>query len=160
LKRYKITYDEETHFCEDSLFGSMLLYHATNFFYLKGHHYYNYFYNPTSTTNTYNVMKWNSYLKINERLIKYFGGSVEFDFSRQIKINMLYFTLNALGQLKNSNNEENRLVVMKNIMHNPKVADIFIDFKLPDVSWKTKVVILLIKFKLVRLYRLLLLNNR
>jgi glycosyltransferase involved in cell wall biosynthesis len=161
LKRNNIFYDEDIHYCEDSLFGSKILYHASNFYYLKGHHYYNYFYNPTSTTNTYNGKKWDSYLEINERLITYFGKTVEYNFSRQFKINMLYFTLNALGQIKYSNNDGGeQIATIKRIMHHPKVSDIFTDFKLPNVSWKTKISILLIKFKMVRLYSLLVLNNR
>lgn len=161
LQKNDLYYDADIHYCEDSIFGSKVLYHATNFYYLKGHHYYNYFYNPNSTTNTYNEKKWNSYLKINERMEKYFGKSVEFDFSRQIKINMLYFTLNTLGQIKYSGcNTEERINMIKNIMYYPKVKEIFKDFKLPNVSWKMKVSILLIKLKMVRLYNLLVLNNR
>ncbi|MBT2736739.1 glycosyltransferase [Bacillus sp. ISL-7] len=161
LKKNTLYYDEDIHYDEDSIFGSKIMYHATNFYYLKDHHFYNYFYNPNSTTNTYNEKKWNSFLKINERLVKYFGNTIEYDFSRQIKINMLYFALSALGQIKYSENDrQERINMIKRIMYYPKVTEIFKDFKLPNVSWKTKVIILLIKFKMVRLYSLLVLNSQ
>ncbi|WP_442594306.1 glycosyltransferase family 2 protein [Neobacillus sp. D3-1R] len=161
LKTHQLYYDEEIHYCEDSLFGSKVMYHAGSFYYLKNHHYYNYFYNPNSTTNTYNEKKWNSYLKINERLINFFGKSTEYDFSRQIKINMLFFTLNALSQIKYSHIDAvERLNMTRKIMYHPKVSDLFKDFKLPNVSWKMKVIVLLIKFKLVRVYSLILKNNK
>lgn len=161
IRKNNLYYDEDIHYCEDSILGSKIMYHATNFYYLKGHHYYNYFYNPTSTTNTYNDKKWNAYLKINERLKEYFGNTIEFDFSRQIKINMLYFTLNTLGQIKYSGCDfEERIYTIKKIMHHPKVTEIFNDFKLPNVSWKLRVILLLLKYKMVRLYSLLVLNNR
>ncbi|MEH6954670.1 glycosyltransferase family 2 protein [Neobacillus drentensis] len=161
LKRNNLYYDEDIHYCEDSILGSKIIYHATSFYYLKDHYYYNYFYNPASTTNTYNKNKWNAYLKINERLKIYFGKTIEYDFTRQIKINMLYFTLNTLGQLKYSGCDgKERLNRIQEIMRHPKVTEIFEDFKLPNVSWKTKVTILLIRFKLVRLYRLFILNKR
>ncbi len=160
IKKNSLFYDEDIHYCEDSILGSKIIYHSTNFYYLKGHHYYNYFYNPYSTTNTYNGDKWNSYLKINERIIKYFGKTNEFDFSRQIKINMLYFTLNTLGQIQYSEcDKEERIDRIKSIIYHPKVRDIFIDFKLPNVSLKMKVCILLIKFKMVKMYSLLVLEN-
>jgi glycosyltransferase involved in cell wall biosynthesis len=160
LKTNHLLYDEDIHYCEDSIFGSKVLYHASNFYYLKNQHYYNYFYNPNSTTNTYNDKKWNSYLKINERLKKYFGRDLDFNFSRQIKINMLYFTLNELGQIKYCEKEEkSRIDMIKKIMYHPKVTEVFNDFKLPEVSWKSKVIILLIKFKMVRLYHLLVINK-
>jgi glycosyltransferase involved in cell wall biosynthesis len=160
LKTNNLFYDEDIHYCEDSIFGSKVLYNASNFYYLKNQHYYNYFYNPNSTTNTYNDKKWNSYLRINERLKKYFGSDLDFNFSRQIKINMLYFTLNELGQIKYSEKEEkSRIDMIKKIMYHPKVREVFKDFKLPKVSWKSKVIILLIKFKMFRLYHLIVLNK-
>lgn len=161
LRKNYLYYDEDIHYCEDSILGSKIMFHANNFYYLKNHHYYNYFYNPTSTTNTYNGKKWDSYLKINERLVKYFGKTIEFDFTRQLKINMLYFALNALGQIKYSENGgQEKIKMIKGIMYHSKVTELFKDFKLPNVSWKTKVIILLIKFKMVRLYSLLVSHKR
>jgi glycosyltransferase involved in cell wall biosynthesis len=160
LKKNNLYYDEDIHYDEDSIFGSKIMYHANNFYYLKNQHYYNYYYNANSTTNTYNENKWNSFLKINERLVKYFGKTIEYDFSRQIKINMLYLTLSALGQIKYSEKHgKERINMIKKIMFHPKVKELFKEFKLPNVSWKTKVIILLIKFKMVRLYSLIVLKR-
>ncbi len=155
-----LCYDEDIHYCEDSILGSKVIYHANNFYYLKGHYYYNYFYNPTSTTNTFNEKKWSSYLKINDRLQDYFGNAKDFDFTRQIKINMLYFTLNELGQIKYSNQDkEARIHNIKSIMEHPKVKGIFHEFKLPDVNWKTKMITLMVKYKLATLYHELIVNQ-
>ena len=160
LKSSKILYDEDIHYCEDALFGPIAMYHAGNFFYLKEHYYYNYCTNPDSTTRTYNEHKWDSYLRINERLIDYFGGENRFDFSRQIKINMLYFTLNALAQIKHAGEDkEERTEMIKEIMENPKVREIFINFKLPNVSWKLKLVILTIKYRMAATYELILMRD-
>ncbi|MGQ4665885.1 glycosyltransferase family 2 protein [Metabacillus halosaccharovorans] len=149
-----LLYEEDIHYCEDSLFGSKVMYHAKSFYYLKNHYYYNYFYNPNSTTNTYNEKKWNSYLKINQRLIEYFGNASEYDFSRQIKVNMLYFTLNTIGQ-HSPEKTKDRINSIKQIMSHPKVTELFKEFNMPKVPWKTKVAILLIKFKMARFYNYL-----
>jgi glycosyltransferase involved in cell wall biosynthesis len=160
LKKSNLYYDEDIYYDEDSIFGSKIMYHASNFYYLKNHHYYNYFNNPNSTTNTYSARRWNSFLKINERLIIYFGNTTEFDFSRQIKINMLYLTLSELGQISHSLNDwKEKRNMIKNIMNHSKVKEIFIGFKIPHVYWKTRIIILLIKYKMFRLYSLLLLNK-
>ncbi|WP_226677972.1 glycosyltransferase family 2 protein [Mesobacillus jeotgali] len=161
LRENQLHYDEDIHYCEDSLFGSKALYHANNFYYLKGHYFYNYFYNPCSTTNTYNAKKWDSYLKINERLKRYFAEESVFDFSKQLKINMLYFTLNALGQIKYSgSNAQEREKMIRDIMNHPKVGDVFYRFEFPNVSWKMKVTILMIKFKLAKTYNYLVLKTK
>lgn len=160
LKLNNLYYDEDIHYCEDSLLGSKAMYHANNFYYLKGHYFYNYFTNPNSTTNTYNEKKWISYLKINEKLKHYFEKDCDFDFSRQLKINMLYFTLNALGQIKYSKRGvRERENMIRNIMIHPYVGEVFDGFKLPDVSWKMKVAILLIKFRMAKTYNYLVLKN-
>jgi glycosyltransferase involved in cell wall biosynthesis len=161
LCKNNIYYEEDIYYDEDLIFGAKIMFHATNFYYLKNHHYYNYFYNPNSTTNTYSEKRWNSFLKINERIKIYFRNTSEYDFSRQIKINMLYLTLSALGQLKYSENEgKDRKEMIKKIMNHPKVKGIFKDFKLPNVPWRMKVIILLIKFKMASLYSLLLLDKQ
>lgn len=159
LLENNLLYDEDIHYCEDSLYGSKVMYHAKDFYYLKNQHYYNYFYNPNSTTNTYNEKKWNSYLKINQRLIEYFGDASEFDFSRQIKVNMLYFTLNALGQLKYAKyNSVERKNIIKEIMSHPKVKEMFKSFKTPTVPIGLNIAILLIKYRRVKLYNALILR--
>lgn len=162
IKRNHIYYDEDIHFDEDSLFGSKIMYHANNFYYLKDSYFYNYFYNPNSTTNTYNSKRWNSFILINERLIDYFERTLEeFNFSRQIKINMLYLTLSALGQIKYSGENYKHIFKMtRGIIYHPKVVELFDDFTVPSVSWKTKIFILMIKYKMVNCYSLFIIHNR
>ncbi len=155
LFKNNIFYDEDIHYCEDSIFGSKAMYNANRFYYMKERYFYNYFYNPNSTTTNYNEKKWDSYLKINDRLKEYFGDS-EFDFSRQIKINMLYFTLNMLsevGRTDYSFNEKRR--VCKRIINNNEVNSIFENFKIPTVNRGIDIVNRLIKYRLSLIYSIL-----
>ena len=160
LKANNIFYDEDVYYCEDALFGPKVMYHAGSFYYLKDYYYYNYCHNPNSTVRTYNKDKWDSYIRINDRLISYFAEDDSFDISRQIKINMLYFALNALAQVKHSGKDrKKRILMIRDIMNHPKVRDIFVNFRAPDVSWKLKLVILMIKFKMANAYDLLLMRR-
>ena len=145
-------YDEDVHYCEDSIFGSKAMYNANGFYYMKNKYFYNYFYNPNSTTSTCNMKKWDSYLIINQRLKEYFKDS-KFDFSRQIKINMLYFTLNFLGEIKNADLvlEEKRKKCYE-IFNDEYVKQIFENFKLPNVNYKLKLILLLIKYRIDFVY--------
>ena len=145
-------YDKDIHYCEDSIFGSKAMYNANGFYYMKNKYFYNYFYNPNSTTSTCNMKKWDSYLIINQRLKEYFKDS-KFNFSRQIKINMLYFTLNFLGEIKNTDLvlEEKRKKCYE-IFNDKHVKQIFEDFKLPNVNYKLKLILLLIKYRIDFIY--------
>ena len=148
----ELYYDEDIHYCEDSIFGSKVMYNANKFYYLKGKYFYNYFYNPNSTTSKYNPKKWESYLKINERLEDYFKND-DFDFSYQLKINMLYFTLNMMSEIGKSNESfiEKRKYCKK-VITNKRVITIFKDFRMPDVSFGLKTVINLIKYRCSWIY--------
>lgn len=148
----ELYYDEDIHYCEDSIFGSQVMYNANRFYYLKGKYFYNYFYNPNSTTSKYNSKKWDSYLKINERLEEYFKNN-DFDFSYQLKINMLYFTLNMMSEIGRSNESFiAKRRYCKNVIMNKRVRDIFREFKMPNVCLNLKIVINLIKYKCSWIY--------
>lgn len=152
-------YDEDIHYCEDSIFGSKAMYNAAGFYYMKNKYFYNYFYNPNSTTSTCNMKKWDSYLIINQRLKEYFKDS-KFDFSRQIKINMLYFTLNFLGEIGKSDLVYGKKKELcKQIFYQKEVVSIFINFKLPSVNYKLKIILLIIKYKMSNLYSKLLYSS-
>lgn len=145
-------YDEDIHYCEDSIFGSKAMYNAKRFYYMKNKYFYNYFYNPSSTTSACNMKKWDSYLIINQRLKEYFKNS-KFDFSRQIKINMLYFTLNFLGEIGKSNlNYKEKRKLCKELFLSECVKNIFKGFKLPSVNYKLKIILLMIKYKMSFMY--------
>lgn len=145
-------YDEDIHYCEDSIFGSKAMYNANGFYYMKNRYFYNYFYNPNSTTSTCNMKKWDSYLIINQRLKEYFKDS-RFDFSRQIKINMLYFTLNFLGEIGKSNLDyKEKRKLCKELFFSECVKNIFKYFKLPSVNYKLKIILLMIKYKMSFMY--------
>lgn len=155
IKRNNLYYDERIHYCEDSIFGSIAMYNANKFYYLKDNYLYNYFYNSNSTTTTYNKNKWDAYLLINNELEKYFKNK-DYDFSRQIKINMLYFTLNMLSEIGRANysfNEKRKFC--SNIMNNKKVKNIFKDFNMPRVNKGLTLVSNLCKYRLSWIYSLI-----
>ena len=80
----------------------------------------------------------------------------KFDFSRQIKINMLYFTLNFLGEIKNSDlSKKDKEKECKRILNEKNVREIFYNFNIPNVGFKLKVVLLLIKYRLSFIYSMI-----
>lgn len=158
LHEYSIRYPE-VRLCEDSYFGSVCLYNANTFVYLKGEYLYNYLYHQTSVSHTTDKSKiasrWQSFIKLNDEYSEYFLGK-DYDFDIQIKYNMLYFTLNQLSYIRGQNVSFSALrKEVYNILHNDKVKASFKIFKYPKVSFKLKVVIFMIKHRLALLYCLI-----
>lgn len=145
--------------CEDSFFGSVALYNARGFVYLKGQALYNYLYHDGSVSHTNDPGKrdrrWGSFLKINEEYDKYFGKA-HYDFSMQIKHNMLYFTMNQLSYIRGCKMGFGHFkMAVKELIKEPGVRRAFKRFKYPAVPFKLKLNIFLIKHRLALAYCLL-----
>ncbi|MBQ6708633.1 MAG: glycosyltransferase family 2 protein [Clostridia bacterium] len=151
IDKNNIRYDEDIHYCEDALMGPKFLYHCQSFYYMKGNYFYNYRTNNQSTSQTFNKNKWDHYLKINSRLIESFGNDEKFDFSRQLKINLLYFVLNVISNICASDEADKKQKV-KEVMTHSEVRKLFKNFKIPNTSTGLKIVVLMIKFRLSGLY--------
>ncbi len=145
--------------CEDSFFGSVCLYNANGFVYIKGKHLYNYNYTPSSVSHSVDKNKtkarWQSFLSLNKEYQEYFKNT-NYDFSLQIKYNMLYFALNQLSYIKGCNLSFSELKKGVSLIFNDEqVKAAFNKFKYPKVSFKLKVIIFFIKHRLPFLYCLI-----
>ena len=158
LEEHHIRYPD-VRLCEDSYFGSVALYNAKRFVYLKGQHLYNYLYYPTSVSHSNDQQKttsrWTSFIKLNEEYEAYFKNS-KFDFSMQIRHNMLYFVLNQLAYINgHALSLAKQRAAIKEICKNDRVTRSFKGMDYPKVPFKLKLCIFFIKHKMALLYCLL-----
>lgn len=141
--------------CEDSYFGSVCLYNAKTFVYLKEQFLYNYLYYPTSVSHSNakekTTARWKSFLTLNRLYREYFEGK-EACFDMQLKYNMLYFTLNQLSYVSNNSSKKEKLKSVKEIFSEATVKNAFKGFKYPKVSTKLKIIIFLVKHRMARTY--------
>lgn len=142
--------------CEDSFFGSACLYGANVFVYLKGRHLYNYIHREGSLSNAVDSKKlderWQSFCTVNKAYCDFFAEA-EYDFSVQIKYNMLYFALNQLSAVNGLRLpfRAHRNAV-KQIMCDDRVTDAVKKLKYPRVASALKLYIFFIKHKAATLY--------
>ncbi len=142
--------------CEDSYFGSVALYNAKGYVYLKGEALYDYRYTEGSLSHGVNPKRWESFILLNEMYEDYFKDKEEV-FARQVKYNMIYFAMNHLGYIRSSNESFGKKVKQaKGIMGDERVKRAFKGTKLPAVSSKLKLSLRLVKYKQSFLYMLLL----
>lgn len=143
-----IYFVEQIKWSEDCLYSAMVGYNASSFYYMKNKFFYNYFYNSNSITTTYKSKAWENYLLMNEKLKEYFQNKKDYDFSRQIKLHLIYFAFSSIGQLRLSNKSFwEKYQEIKKILANNKVKESFQEFTLPKLPMKFKIHVMLLKYR-------------
>lgn len=155
LKRNRLLFDEEVKWSEDNIFSALAGYCADSFYYLKGEGLYHYYQNEGTISTSYRPGAWNVYRTMNQHLHQFFDNVTDYDFQRQLKLHMIFYACNCLGQVKVSGEAFKKQVRMRNnIMNSPSLKDAFHDFVFPKWPWKLKIQILLIKYCKPLLYSL------
>lgn len=147
LRNNGITFDDEVRWSEDNLFSSIVGYCANSFYYMKGHGLYHYYQNPGTITTSYRRSAWEVYCTMNRRLHKVFDPVGDFDFSRQLKLHMIYYACNCIGQAVSLPRKE-AVSDIRKILNDPELTAAFRNFPLPDVPWKLKVQLRLMKYRM------------
>lgn len=155
LRKYNLKFDEEVRWSEDNIFSAFVGYYADSFYYLKGEGLYHYYNNPGTITTSYRSGAWDVYCTMNHHLHQFFDKVDDYDFQRQLKLHMIFYACNCLGQVKASGETFRKQANMrKDIMNSPCLKEAFQDFAFPDWPWKLKLQILLIKYRKPCIYSL------
>lgn len=145
-----IGFDEEVRWSEDNIFSAIVGYHTDSFYYMKGQGLYHYYQNPGTITTSYRRGAWEVYCTMNRHLHEKFDQVADYDFSRQLKLHMIYYACNCTGQACTLPPKE-ALADIRRILNSTELVVAFENFELPDVPWKLKVQLGLMKFKWSRL---------
>ena len=151
LNSPQMRYEPGIRYSEDLLFGAKLLYAAESFYYMKGETYYHYVMNPDSATHTYVPNKWNDYMLLHQKIYKEFGNCVDFDFSVQIDLCMLFFVYNIIGEIYTVELSKNqKLKRIKEILDTGCVRDMFKRLAVTSlkVSLKLKIITIIYKYRI------------
>lgn len=147
LKKNGLIFDEEVRWSEDNIFSAFVGYYADSFYYMKGEGLYHYYQNPGTITTAYRPAAWDVYCTMNSHLHLFFDKVSDYDFQQQLKLHMIYYACNCLGQIQKSGKAFKVQVEMrKEIMKSSCLKDAFCSFKIPDWNWKLKIQVLLIKY--------------
>lgn len=156
LREHHLEFDEEVRWSEDNIFSAFVGYYANSFYYLRGEGLYHYYNNPGTITTSYRKGAWGVYCTMNDHLHQFFDEVQDYDFQRQLKLHMIFYACNCLGQLKASSiNDAESMKIRKEIMCSECLGKAFQDFQFPKWHWKLKMQILLIKHKMEYLYSML-----
>ena len=155
LRSNDFYFDEEVRWSEDNIFSAIVGYHADSFFYLKGEGLYHYHQNPGTITTSYRKGAWEVYCTMNRHLHDVFDRVADYDFSRQLKLHMIYYACNCTGQAATLPKTE-ALADIRRILGSQELRQAFRDFPMPKVSWKLQLQLLMMKLQMARpLYTIL-----
>lgn len=154
LDKYQLHFDEEVRWSEDNIFSAFVGYYADSFYYMKGQGLYHYYQNPGTITTTYRRGAWQVYCTMNEHLHQFFDQVEDYDFDRQLKLHMVYYACNCIGQELGLPSNEAKDGIKK-ILQSMQLRDAFSDFSIPNVPLKLKVQLYLMKWKQAGLLYLL-----
>lgn len=149
---YDIRYEEGIRFSEDLLFGAELLFNADTFYYMKGQCFYHYCMNEQSATHTFAADKWKDYVALHSRIEEKFSCCINYDFSHQIDLVLLFFVYNAVGDIVSTIQLTDREKIQKcnEILKTDKVKHMFSKLqirKLP-ISTKQKLITVMYKYRI------------
>lgn len=150
LRSNHLEFDEQVRWSEDNIFSAQVGYLANSFFYLKGEGLYHYYQNPGTITTAYRPGAWDVYSTMNHHLHAFFDGVTDYDFSRQLKLHMIYYACNCAVQAV-SQPKEVAVSAIKNLLNAPDLQQAFQDFPMPKVSWKLKAQLYLMKHRCTEL---------
>lgn len=150
LQSNHFCFDEEVRWSEDNIFSAIVGYHADSFYYMQGQGLYHYYQNPGTITTSYRRGAWEVYCIMNRHLHEKFDSVTDFDFSRQLKLHMIYYACNCIGQAM-SLNKKDALADIRKILHSRELTTAFQNFIFPNVSWKLKLQLLIMRCGLAEL---------
>ena len=153
LQNNNLRFDEEVRWSEDNIFSAIAGYCADSFYYLKDQGLYHYYDNPGTITTSYREGAWNVYCTMNRHMHAFFDQVKDYDFQKQLKLHMIFYACNCLGQVKLSGKSfRENMKLRKNIMESIELKMSFSDFLFPKWNWKLKIQIKLIKYRMKYLY--------
>ena len=150
LRKNNLFFDEAVRWSEDNIFSAFVGYHADSFYYMKGMGLYHYHQNTGTITTSYRPNAWEVYCLMNKHLHEKFDHVRDYDFSRQLKLHMIYYACNCMGQALMLPQKE-AVEAIRKILNAAELKTAFLNFTLPNVPWKLKLQLLLMKFRCARI---------
>lgn len=154
LNQYELCFDEQVRWSEDNIFSAVMGYYCGSFYYMKGEGLYHYYQNPGTITTSFRKGSWQVYCTMNDHLHAFFDQVDDYDFSRQLKLHMIYYGCNCIGQARAVSKRE-AMENIRSILWDRHLVEAFKNFKLPNIALKLKVQLILMKWKMTGLLYLL-----
>lgn len=147
LRRHDLRFYEEVRFSEDLVFSARVVRAAGSFYFIDTPGVYHYFYNPNSISKSFREGRWDSCRALIETCERDFQDDPEYDFSSQLHCLRWFCIMLALGQRAYLPDVRRRAAYCREILSDDMVRQTALGYRHMSVSWKQKVIMLLIRFR-------------
>lgn len=154
LVHNEIKFDVSLRYAEDYLFMADVMVHANSFYYLKGLFLYNYRQYEFSRSKKYQSEWWDNFLYLNKKLNDLLFDNKDYDFSRQIKLQLIHsvlFLCSAILQNDKISTKE-KLIFLRKLFNSQILKSTFSNLDFNKQSFGLKIVLYLLKYKMVKSY--------
>lgn len=123
----KIAFDVDLRYAEDYLFMAAIMLHTNSFYYLKDYYGYHYRQYEISRSKKYQPKWWDNFLLLNDRLSLLLSEDKSYDFSRQIKFQLIHSALFVSSAIFHSNNlkTKEKLILLKKLFNDSVLRSSF-----------------------------------
>lgn len=149
LIKNNIRFEPSLKYSEDYLFMAKLMINVNSFFYFKGIFSYHYRQYPESRSKLLQKDWWPSLVSLNKKLRELLENSAEFDFTRQLKLQLIHSALFLSSAIiKNQRlNKQEKIAWLQVLFTEPDLQAAFNDLNFNKQSWQFKIVLYLMKYK-------------
>lgn len=150
IKRKQVNFDEDLRYSEDYLFMAAVMVNAQSFLYLKNYYFYNYRQLNESRSKKYQPQWWDILLLLNIKLVKLLSPNRDYDFSRQLKLQLLHSVLLVSSRIHSSTElrSKEKLRLLDDIFNTNEVESAFHGLKLQKKPLSLSVILFLMKNKM------------
>ena len=154
LVSHLIRFDQDLRYGEDYLFMPEVMIHTHSFYYLKGTHYYHYRQYEGSRSKKLQPDWWLNFLDLNKKLKDLLADSTEFDFTRQLKLQLIHSALFLTGAIYNNKDlhTDKKVYLLRKLFNEPELKAAFSNLDFNKQSLALKLVLYLTKRKMALSY--------
>lgn len=154
LMKNLIRFDPSLKYSEDYLFVAGIMINVKSYFYLKGNFHYHYRQHPQSRSKLLQKDWWPSLVCLNRELKELLGESIAYDFSRQLKLQLIHSAL-FLGSAIIKNNrltKQEKITWLQMLFTEPDLQAAFKNLRFNKQSYQFKIVLTMMKYKKYKLF--------
>lgn len=152
--KHSIHFDVSLRYSEDYLFMAEVILHADSYYYIKDYYGYNYRQYGESRSKKYQPEWWNTLRSLNNKLNELVTDSSEFDFTRQLKLQLIHSALFLSTTIYNNEDmpRVQKLVLLKKLFNDTDLKAAYSNLTFDKQSFPSQIILYMIQYRMARGY--------